>query len=267
MKIIVSHDIDHITAFEHKNMIIPKSIIRASIELFNRKITFKEYLLRYNELLINRWHNLDELMSFNKEYNIPATFFIGVNNGLGLDYSIDNTIKWAKRIQGNNFNIGVHGINYENYNGIQKEYNILKDIIGDDFGIRMHYLRQNSDTFNNIEKSGYIFDTTFIEDTNPYKIGNMWEFPLHIMDGDIMYQGKRWITKSLDEYKDITKKRVEELIAKDIKYMTFLFHDRYFNNSFLTWKEWYIWSIKYFKDLGYEFISYRDAINELELNR
>jgi len=264
MKIIVSHDIDHITAFEHKNMIVPKFLIRNSIELITNKISFKEYALRYKELYINKWHNLEELMSFNKENNIPATFFIGMNNAKGLDYSLNNASKWAKEIDKNGFDIGVHGISYLDFDSINNEYNSLKEVINSDFGIRMHYLRSVDDTFTNIAKSGYIYDSTILEDKNPYKIDNMWEFPLHIMDGNIMYQGKRWITKSLDEYKEITKERVEELIAKDIKYMTFLFHDRYFNDSFLTWKEWYIWSIKYFKSLGFEFISYKDAIKELE---
>ena len=264
MKIIVSHDIDHITAFEHKNMIIPKSIIRASIELITRKITFKEYLLRYNELIINRWNNLDALMEFNIEKGIPSTFFIGVNNGMGLDYTLKNSQKWIKKIQNNGFSIGVHGINYIDYDSIKEEFDVFQKYAIESFGIRMHYLRQNEVTFENMAKSNYLYDTTLVEDKNPYKLYNMWEFPLHIMDGHIMYQGKRWITKSLEEYKDITKKRITELEHKNIKYLTFLFHDRYFNDSFLVWKEWYMWSIEYFQSLGYEFISYNDAINELE---
>ena len=45
--------------------------------------------------------------------------------------------------------------------------------------------------------------------------------------------------------------------------MTLLFHDRYFDDSFKIWKEWYIWVINYFKNKGYEFISYEKAIKEL----
>ena len=63
----------------------------------------------------------------------------------------------------------------------------------------------------------------------------------------------------------MTKDRIDNLISKDISYLTFLFHDRYFNDSFKIWKKWYIWSILYFEKLGYKFISYPDAIREIEL--
>jgi hypothetical protein len=43
MKIIISHDIDHITVFEHKkDLIIPKFIIRSFIELGLGYISFSE---------------------------------------------------------------------------------------------------------------------------------------------------------------------------------------------------------------------------------
>ena len=266
MKIIVSHDIDHITAWEHKNMIIPKHIVRSSIELLTSTLTFKEYSLRIKELIENKWHNIEEIMSFNKRHHIPATFFIGMDNGLGLDYSFRNAEIWTKKIYQNGFDIGVHGIAYESQDKMKEEYEKMKELLNSSaFGIRMHYLRNSTNTQIQLEKCGYLFDTTLRKDINPYKLSTMYEFPLHIMDGDIMYpENERWMTMGIDELKELTIQRVNILKNTNIEYMTFLFHDRYFNNSFSIWKEWYMWSINYFESLGMPFISYSQAIKELD---
>lgn len=265
MKIIVSHDVDHLTPWEHKNLIVPKFLIRATIEYIKGIISFTEYSLRYKSLFTNKWQNIEEIIKFNKEHNIPATFFIGMNNGVGLDYPLNKALNWAKKIFDSDFDVGVHGIEYNDYNKIKEEYDFLFNVINDEIGIRMHYLRNDSNTLENLSKVGYLFDSTALEDKNPYKINNMWEFPLHIMEGQIFYQdGKRYTSKTLEEYKKITIKRVDELEEKGINYMSLLFHDRYFDDSFKIWKEWYIWVINYLKDKGYKFISYKEAIKELD---
>lgn len=264
MKIIVSHDIDHLTAWEHKNLLIPKFLIRATIEYAKGIISTSEYLLRYKSIIFNKWQNLEEIMNFDKENNIPATFFIGVNNGMGLDYPLKQALKWAQIIHNNGFDIGVHGIEYCDYSIMKKEYNFLYNIVNDNIGIRMHYLRNDPSTFKKLSKVGYLFDSTIFEDKNPYKINNMWEFPLHIMEVNIFYPNKeKWLTKSLKEYKEYTKKRIKELNKKNINYLTLLFHDRYFDKSHIYWRDWYIWVINYLKNEGHTFISYKDAIKEL----
>jgi len=265
LKIIVSHDIDHITAWEHKNGIIPKHIVRSSIELVTLNLTFKEYMLRIQELYNNKWQNIEEIIVFNLEHQIPATFFLGMSNGLGLDYSIRNAKKWIDIIQSRGFEVGVHGIEYQDIEKMKQEYRLMESTLGHkDFGIRMHYLRNNENTIQNIVACGYTFDSTLHADSNPYKIENMYEFPLHIMDCDIMYpNNEKWMTLDFEEIKAITMHRIEALKKKDIQYLTFLFHDRYFHDSFAMWKQWYIWTIKYLKKMDLEFISYKEAIREL----
>jgi len=99
MKIIISHDVDHITVWEHKkDLIIPKFIVRSSIELVIGKVRFTEYLLRFKELVENKYQNLQELMGFDKENKVPSSFFIAVKNGLGLSYSLDNAKYWTEKI-------------------------------------------------------------------------------------------------------------------------------------------------------------------------
>ena len=99
MKIIVSHDVDLITAWEHKtDPMIPKMVVRSSIEVAIGKIGLKEYVSRFSELLKNKLHNLEELMKFDKENKLSSTFFVGVNRGHGICYSLEESRYWIKKI-------------------------------------------------------------------------------------------------------------------------------------------------------------------------
>ncbi|MCK5846065.1 MAG: polysaccharide deacetylase family protein [Bacteroidales bacterium] len=266
MKIIVSHDVDHITASEHfKSAMIPKFIVRSKIEFLYGKISLKEILLRFSSIFKNKWNNITELIVFNKKHDIPATFFIGVNNGVGLNYNIKLAEKWIKEIVSRGVDCGVHGIAYDNLEDVKNEYDIFKRISGlDNFGIRMHYLRSDINTFNNLVSAGYTFDSTDYGIKKHYKIGEMHEFPLHIMEGYELEAGKKWQSKTKAEAVASTIEKIKDAEKNGIEYLTILFHDRYFEDSFLSWKAWYTDIIQYCKNSGYEFISYADAIKEIE---
>jgi len=257
--------VDHITVWEHKDLIVPKFLIKSTIELLSGTIPFRDYILRYGDLIKNKWQNIEELIKFNTKNGIPSTFFLGVNNGVGLVYSLENAKIWANKIVSLGFDAGVHGIAYDNLQDMQKEYDTFKEISHlENFGIRMHYLRSDDKTVENLSKCGYLFDSTVYELKDPYKVGDMWEFPLHIMDGYEIFQGKPWQYLKIEKIKDLTKRKIDLIDKKGLKYITILFHDRYFSESFSTWKEWYFFVIDYLKSNGIEFISYTDAIKELE---
>jgi hypothetical protein len=265
VKIIISHDVDHITAFEHNNLIIPKHILRNVIEIISGYISPSEFLSRIKDLANNKWHNLESLMRFNKENNIPSTFFFGVKNGVGLDYDLKDAECWVRKVMDEGYAVGVHGIAFDDHSDIKIEYDIFSKISGlNEFGIRMHYLRKSNATLTYLNESGYVFDTSLYKQENPYKVGTMWEFPLHIMDGYIICRGSRWQNQSLMQSKETTKMIIENCFNRGIKYFTVLFHDRYFSDSYITWKEWYIWLIHYLIDNKFSFIDYRSAIGDLE---
>ncbi len=268
MKIIISHDVDSISVGEHyKDLILPKFLVRGFIELGLGYISVSEVFHRFKDILKNKWQNLDELINFNKVQKIPATFFIGVANGLGLKYSQKSAKFWITKIAQEGFELGVHGIAHDKFNDIQKEYLRFKNNAGcDTFGIRMHYLRCNQKTLNSLNICGYSFDSTVFEMKNPYKIGNMWEFPLHIMDARIIETNNKWQNVKIEHSKESTKRLLDEAYENNINYLSVLFHDMYFSPSFKTWKEWYIWLINYLKDNNFSFINYNDAMKELELN-
>ncbi len=115
-----------------------------------------------------------------------------------------------------------------------------------------------------MNEAGYLFDSTWfnkntLELRKPYKVGNMWEFPLHIMDGYICKEGK------LKEGIRAAIQAVEKADRMGMPYCTILFHDYLFDDKFSPqMKRWYIETVKYCEKKGYEFISYRQAIEEME---
>lgn len=271
MKIIVSHDIDHMTVWEHlgKDLILPKFIVRAHIELFTAKINLQEFVKRVGDFLKNKWQCIDEVMDFNQDRGIKSTFFIGVNNGLGLSYQIKHVKKWVPKIQDRGFEIGVHGISFDNYGEIKKEYDTFKRISKQQqFGIRMHYLRNNEKTVDFLQQTGYLYDSTPQGFVNPYKVKNMWVFPLQIMDGWELNGNKRYQSRSFQQAKLETLKKIERAKMEKLSYLSILFHDRYMSSSFVSWKKWYMWLVDYLRNEGYQFVTHKEAIQELErLNR
>ena len=127
MKIIISHDVDHITVWEHRrDLIIPKFLTRNVIELTSGAISGKECCLRFINLYKNKWHNIEELIDFDGKEYISSTFFIAVDNALGLHYSLKDAEFWIKKILQNKFDVGLHGIAFDDFKDIKNEYNIFK---------------------------------------------------------------------------------------------------------------------------------------------
>ena len=73
MKIIISHDIDHLSVKEHifKDLIIPKYIFWSLLEFLKGKINFSVFLKKITGLIKkNSWNNLEELLKFDKKNKI-----------------------------------------------------------------------------------------------------------------------------------------------------------------------------------------------------
>jgi hypothetical protein len=267
VKAIISHDIDHITVWEHlfRDAIIPKYMLRMHIELFNGKITGREYLLRWSDFFKNKWQNIDELITFNNINNVPSSFFIAVSRGIGLNYSTRSALLWIEQMISREAELGIHGIAFDNQREISSEYDRFSAITGKkSFGIRMHYVRNTSETFKMLAAAGYRYDSTEHSFNNPYRIGEMWEFPFQIMDGWIIENYKSWQSINLSRAKENTIKLVDKAVEMDLKYLCIDYHDRYFSHAFKTWLEWYMWLIDHLKQRGVAFVNFNQAIIELE---
>ena len=266
MKIIFSHDVDHLNAKEHlSDLIIPKFIIRSKIELLTGKISFKELFYRIKELFYCKWNYIEEIIEYNKLHNIPTTFFVGVNNGLGLNYSLKEATNAIKLIQSKGCEVGVHGIAYDNIEEIKHEFEIFAQIIGhSNFGIRMHYLRNNPNTLKYLSDAGYLFDATQPVFKSTSIDHGFTEFPVHIMDGWMMNENKSWQYNNLQTALDKSKRLIDKGVNDNIDFFSILFHDRYFNNGFKTWKNWYIHLIEYLIQNNFQFTDYKMALKERE---
>ncbi len=267
MKIIVSHDVDHLSVVEHgADLMVPKFLLRSSLECGLGKIQAKEIVQRFWRTLSNRWNNIEELMAFDSGRCVPATYFIGVSNGRQLSYSFSEAGKWIEKILRADFEVGVHGICYDCPEGISREFDRFRNVTGgDNIGVRMHCLSHNDDTLSYLEKSGYRFDSTLSGFRNPFRLGRgMWEFPLQLMDADLLCNGSRWQNRGFEEAKMRTLQMINNAERDGLNYFSVLFHDFYFTDAFQSWKRWYIWFVNHLRRQGYEFVSYTGAIEELE---
>jgi peptidoglycan/xylan/chitin deacetylase (PgdA/CDA1 family) len=270
MKAIISHDIDHITVWEHlfKDTIIPKYLTRMHIELLTNKISLREYTLRWSDFFKNKWQNVDELITFNNISGVPSSFFVAVNKGLGLNYSNTAAMLWIEQMQSRRCEIGLHGIEFEHEEKIGAERDLFRELTGaQKFGIRMHYVRNNENTYRLLAQAGYRYDSTVHAYKNPYKIGEMWEFPFQIMDGWIIENYKSWQSLNLEQAKTNTIRLIEKAREENLQYLGIDFHDRYFSHSFKTWLDWYMWLVEYLRNSKIEFVNFEMAIKELEESR
>lgn len=268
MKVIVSHDVDHLNVGEHwKDLFFLKMWVRSFLELIRGKISFKVFGNRLVSVFDKRIHRIPELCEFDRQNGVQATYFFGMSRALGMVYRQSKALPWIKYVKECGYDAGVHGCDYLHLEAIKKEHDDFATLTGDTtFGIRNHYVRYDDDTFDKMKQAGYLFDTSEFNKAEPtykkpYKVGDMWEFPLAIMDGYVVHY-------DLKEAQERVTQFVEKTISEERDYLTVLFHDAYFNEKcYPVENAFYIWLISYLKSQNLEFISYRDAIKELEHDR
>lgn len=272
MKIIVSHDVDHITAWEHsKDFIIPKFIARSFIEAGLGYSSLSELAKRSGSIIYNKWHNIESMMEFDRQRRVPSTFFIAVNKGRQLNYSLRNGAHWIKKIRQEGFDVGIHGIVFDDYAEIKKEYLLFKEYAGNDgCGIRFHDIgvracdaKLTHEQLKMLGRIGYLFSSNTFEFSNPYKVDDLLEFPIHLMDGYLFRKNSGWQNRFLHQAKQETEDLIKDALQKGIKYFNVIFHDFYFSDNFRTGKEWYCWFIDYCLERGFRFVSYKEAALEL----
>ena len=266
MKIIISHDVDHLYGKDHwfRDLIYPKLWLRSTLQLLKRQITIKEWFLRCISCFQKKRHRLEAVMAFDKEHGVPSTFFFGMAKGLGMSYKPCEAKNAIAMVNDNGFDVGVHGINYQDKHKIKEEYDTFVNVMGyKPCGLRMHYVRFNENTFDFANQAGYVFDSTEFDKPNggtikePYKVGDMWEFPLAIMDG--------YLPMGLEKAKKKTLEKIEECKRAGLEYVTILFHDYQFCEAYQNEYKWYRWIVELLSESkDCEFVSYKQAMAELE---
>ena len=261
MKIIISHDVDHLSVKEHifKDLIVPKFFIWQFIEFYKKNIWFKELLKRYKNVFLNKWNNIKELQNFNLKNWVKATYFFWMDNALWLSYSMKNAKFYIEYLLNNWADVWIHWINFDNKEELKKEFNNFKKISWlNTFWIRNHYLRQNNNTKKYLEEIWFLFNTTDLIEIN-YNITKEWKIyniPFQIMDWNLFNFNQNWF--NLEEAKKYTIDLLNKAIKNKQEYFSILIHQRYFSESFKNWKEWYVWFVEYCKKNNYKFINYRE---------
>ena len=265
LKAIISHDVDHMTVWEHYNdLIIPKFIVRNVIELALGFISPGEMWSRLRGMVENKWQNIEELMHFDRINGVPSTFFIAVNQGRYLNYSLEQGMFWFERILKEGFEVGLHGISCNEIAMIRKELGTFKKLSDVQWaGVRIHYLMNDEDNLQLLNDAGYAYDSSRYAMENPYRIGNMWEFPIHMMDGYILCEGRGWQNQNLQQAQETTKRIIDDAFTKELRYLNIIFHDRYFHDAFKTWKDWYMWVLQYLRENHIALTTYHQAIAEM----
>ena len=262
MKIILSHDIDHLNWNEHyfKDLYLPGAILRNTKGLLKGQIPWELYIKRLK--CWGRIHRIPELTEFYKREKLKANFFFGMDNALHLSYNYKKTRPLLQELLLNGHKVGVHGIAFNDIKRINTEYQRFKEISNlDQFGIRTHYLRLDTNSLTLFEQQGYLYDSSIEALSDPYKINNIWEFPISIMDASLVDRPQ--LNQDLEIWKRNTKSKIDMALQKGIPYFVINFHDLYFSSEFPIIKAWFEWLIKELKSKNYEFITFEKALIEL----
>ncbi len=267
MKLIITHDVDLLLTREHyfRDLLLEKQCVRSVLQwlgLMGDRITARECALRVSAPFRRRMNYIDELMAFDRAHGIESSFFFGMAQGLGMSYKPEEARDMMLHVRESGFDIGVHGICYDDEAGIRRERDTFTKLMGfAPDGMRMHYVRFDGRTFERLAQAGYLYDSTEFDKQRggtvkaPYKVSGMWEFPLCVMDGYLPYE--------LEKAKERTLAALAEGEKKGLSYFTVLFHDPHFGEDYAVYKKWYEWLIEY-AGHRYGFVSMRRAAEELE---
>lgn len=260
MKIILSHDVDHLNMDEHwKDFYLYGLLYRSIRGLYNSGISSKQLISRF---VHNRLTRVFELNEFNQRHSIIATFFFGMHRGLNLSYSWKKAGKYISELQQKDALIGLHGMQYDSCKGLKKERNRILQFLPENYplGIRNHYLRTNKDTHKIMDQLGFLYDSTEYSLKKPYRIGNMWEIPIGFMDAGNISHGKN----NLKSIKNKTISILKKAEQQQLPFFVINFHDVFFSEAFPYHYQWYHWLIEYLIMDKYEFISFVDAVKYLD---
>ena len=124
MKIIISHDVDHLYPSDHilRDLIFPKLWIRSFLEMCKFQISPITFFYRLVSIFDSRLNRIPEITRFDKEKGVKSVFFFGMDNILGMSYRREKAKKWISYILENGFDAGVHGVEICDADIMKTEY-------------------------------------------------------------------------------------------------------------------------------------------------
>ena len=130
MKVIISHDVDHLYTGEHwrKDLILEKFLVRSFLQLCKREISFKVMWTRIKSVFKKRYCRIPEMLEYDSQHGIPSSFFFGMGNILGMSYSPKQAKPWVKYVVDHGFDAGVHAAVIDDFETMKKEFRLFKEL-------------------------------------------------------------------------------------------------------------------------------------------
>lgn len=257
MKIIVSHDVDHLYLSEHwRDTFVPGLLRRTISGMVKGQISLREAFLRFSWQL----NRLNELHEFNLSKQVPATYFFGMRRGLNLSYHWSTAQRFITQLKKDGAEVGLHGMAFDNLKELVEEKRRIELLLDRPvIGVRNHYLRRCERTFTNMATAGFVYDSTLHEICPPTKIGEMWEIPIAVMDVQLFKETKPNIANCLSH----SWRLLEDAERAALPYFVINFHDLYFSGGWPIHKAWYIQFVGDLIECGYQFTTFQKAVDEL----
>ncbi len=260
MKIIISHDVDHLSYGEHwlRDTYIPKYLLRHTRYWSCGSISAALWWQRIvAPLKLEPFNHLDELLTMDRKHGVAATYFIGMRRKLGMSYRHAAARQVIARLLEAGVDVGVHGVEYANAIGIAEEVEAFRSMVpsGTAFGVRNHYLRRNENTLSLQAAAGYQFDPSEEGVSSPYKKGGIYEFPVCLMEARLLREDE---STGILKAKADTERMLIKAERSGISYFTILFHDIYFSPLFPQHQAWYTWLIPWLRD-RFEWSNFQQA--------
>ncbi len=152
MKIIISHDVDHLYGTDHlRDLIYPKLWVRETMDALRGRISFDEWRYRMVSPFRRERNHVNELLEYDAAHGVKSSFFFGMEKGLGMSYDRDKALPFIENVIEKGFHAGVHGIAYDDVLSMQGEHDAFEQLTGSTpEGIRMHYVRFDDKTFERL---------------------------------------------------------------------------------------------------------------------
>ncbi|MBX3420768.1 MAG: hypothetical protein KF752_04345 [Pirellulaceae bacterium] len=258
MKIIVSHDVDHLYLGEHwADTYLPGVVLRTLRDLAGRRISPLAAAKRFGWQL----NRIGPLHSYNQSMGIPATYFFGMRPGLNLSYSWRRAAVLIRRLHAAGVDIGLHGMAFDDRDQLREEKRRLEDVLGQEvLGIRNHYLRMSERTMDYMQDAGFRYDSTQLALRPPVRIGSLIEFPISLMDVEL----RRLASQDVGSYCQETWTRIEKAQQRGLPYFVINFHDLYFSDGWPPMEHWYRVVTAELLQRGYEFTTFRSELSAAE---
>lgn len=264
MKIIVSHDVDHLSSYEHaRDLVVPKYVARALLEVGKGRIGGREFAIRMSETAGGRWNHLHALAEWDAAQGIRSTFFFAVAKGMGLTYRPQAARPLVDAVRAAGHDVAIHGIERGDVTALRAERLAFETAYGLQCrGMRMHYLHPDASLLARLAEAGYAWDSSLRGDGPVHDVGPLQAFPVHLMDGDIMLAGRRHQGVDSATALERTQRLLLHLAETGVDYASLLFHDRYFSEGHRSWRDWYCGTLAWARAQGFGFCSYEEALAE-----